>query len=394
MIQITNNKNCCGCSACQSICPQNAITMEPDILGFKYPKINYSLCTNCGLCEKVCVFTETKISEPYEKDFPIVFGARHKNINQITSSQSGAAFIALSDYVLKHNGIIYGVGYGKHFKAQHKRATNSKERDEFKGSKYVQSDIDGIFSLIKKDLINNTLVLFSGTPCQVSGLKSYIGKKLSNNLICVDIICHGVPSPKIWSDYLDYLESKYNDKLVKVNFRDKNIYGWNTHYESFLFKKKEAKIVKSTYSSLFYEHIMLRPSCSICRYTTIYRDSDFTIADFWGFEKVNPNFFPDNKGCSLLFINNSKAENLFQYIKDDFNLLPTSSPEDYMQPNLKEPSIFPKDYTKFQENYKHKGFKYVIHRENIHNIKIYAHKITQCLLNPQRLFNKLKTIFQ
>lgn len=165
MINIVEKKDCCGCSACASICTHNAITMIPDKLGFLYPRVNIEKCTNCGLCEKVCAFNEN-YDKSYNFTTPEVIGARHKNISEVNSSRSGAAFIAFSDYILEKGGVVYGAGFNKDFVVVHKRAQTKEERNEFKGSKYVQSDLSNIFLQVKQDLISGKKVLFSGTPCQ------------------------------------------------------------------------------------------------------------------------------------------------------------------------------------------------------------------------------------
>lgn len=205
MIHIQNPKDCCGCTACASICAHDAITMEPDALGFLYPKVDESKCIDCGLCEKVCQFNDhydTSLNLPQ----PDVYGARHKNLQEVETSRSGAAFIAISDWILAHDGVVYGVGYTDHFRVVHKRATTKEERNEFKGSKYVQSDLTDVFRQVKKDLKEGRIVLFSGTPCQTSGINAYVGRRLRENLYLVDIICHGVPSPYVWRDFIAYLE--------------------------------------------------------------------------------------------------------------------------------------------------------------------------------------------
>lgn len=236
MIQINNPDDCCGCTACVSICAYNAITMQPDAMGFLYPLVDKSKCVDCGLCEKVCAFNDN-----YDKSLnifqPEAYGARHKIMSEVETSRSGAAFIAISDYILEHGGVVYGAGYKEHFRVCHKRATTKEERDEFKGSKYVQSDLTGIFRNVKQDLKDGFVVLFSGTPCQTAGLNSYIGKKFRENLFLVDIVCHGVPAPYIWRDFIKYLEEKQGDEIVWVNFRDKQMFGWKAHNETFKFKK-------------------------------------------------------------------------------------------------------------------------------------------------------------
>lgn len=234
MIKIKDPADCCGCTACASVCNHDAIVMVPDAMGFLYPKVDESKCVDCGLCEKVCAFNGN-----YDKSLnlpkPYAYAARHKNMNEIMKSRSGAAFVAISDFILEQGGIVYGAGYKDHFRVSHKRATTKEERDEFRGSKYVQSDLTGVFRMVKQDLKDGLIVLFSGTPCQTSGLNSYVGNILRKNLILVDIVCHGVPAPYLWRDYLAYLEEKQGDAITMVYFRDKERFGWKAHKETFTF---------------------------------------------------------------------------------------------------------------------------------------------------------------
>ena len=236
MIKITNPSDCCGCTACASICAHDAITMKPDNLGFLYPEVDTSKCSDCGLCEKVCAFHDN-----YDKSLnlptPNAYAARHKDMKEVETSRSGAAFIAISDYIIENGGVVYGAGYTDHFRVVHKRAVTKEERNEFKGSKYVQSDLNSVFRQVKDDLKNGKVVMFSGTPCQTAGLHSFIGKKLRENLFLVDIVCHGVPGSFIWRDYLSYLEKKHGSEIYYVNFRDKNMFGWKAHKETFKFVK-------------------------------------------------------------------------------------------------------------------------------------------------------------
>ena len=379
MIQIKDKADCCGCTACASICPKDAITMEPDTLGFKYPKVDLGKCIDCGLCEKVCAFNDNYDKSLNLKD-PEIYAARHKDMHEIETSRSGAAFIAISDYILENGGIVYGVGYKDHFRVAHKRATTKEERNEFKGSKYVQSDLDGIFRQVKKDLKYGYTVLFSGTPCQTAGLNSYIGKKLRENLILVDIVCHGVPSPYIWRDYLAYIEKKYKNEVVKVDFRDKSRIGWSGHIESFIFNNGR-KIESKIYTNLFYQHIMLRSSCGNCHYTNFARPSDFTIADYWGWERISKDFNSDNKGCSLLFISTKKGLNIFNHISNDMYLIRTKI-DLCIQPNLKTPSKINPKVKLFILNYNKKGFKYILLQYKVNTILI---KIKNKINNILRL---------
>ncbi len=236
MIQINNPADCCGCTACASICAHDAIKMKPDVLGFLYPEVDKEKCVDCGSCDKVCAFND-HYDTSLNLEKPLAYAARHKDMNEIETSRSGAAFIAISDYILEQGGVVYGAGYADHFRVVHKRATTKEERNEFKGSKYVQSDMNTVFHQVKQDLRNGLTVLFSGTPCQTSGLDSYVGKRLRENLFLVDVVCHGVPGPYLWRDYIAYLENEQGSPIVWVDFRDKQKYGWAAHHETFKFFK-------------------------------------------------------------------------------------------------------------------------------------------------------------
>lgn len=378
MINITNKADCCGCTACASICPHKAITMKPDSLGFLYPEVDTDKCTDCGLCEKVCSFN-SNYDKSLNFDKPEAYGARHKDIKEVETSRSGAAFIAISDWILEQGGVVYGVGYKDHFRVAHKRAVTKEQRNEFKGSKYVQSDLGDIFLQVKKDLRDGKIVLFSGTPCQTSGLNSFVGKNLRPNLYLVDIVCHGVPSPYIWRDYISYYERKYKKKIVSVDFRDKKEYGWRSHKETFILDNGKKITPKyNPFTELFYKHIMLRLSCGICYFCNTTRPSDITIADFWGWEKTNPEFNKDDKGVSLLLINTEKGEKIFNLIKDNFNTFQAKL-EDCLQSNLKEPSVLNSQNMEFERLYKRYGFKCILNKFTnsgiIKQSKAYLHKI-------------------
>lgn len=352
MIQIIDKSDCCGCTACASICPHDAIEMKPDVLGFLYPEVNVDKCVECGLCEKVCAFNE-KYDKTNNLSTPLAYGARHKDMSEVETSRSGAAFIALSDVVLRAGGVVYGAGYEGHFRVVHKRAVTLEERNEFKGSKYIQSDLTGIFRQVKTDLRSGLIVMFSGTPCQTAGLASYIGNnKLRENLFLVDIVCHGVPSPYVWRDFLVYLEKKHGSEICYVNFRDKEVYGWHDHKETFKFVNGGGKM---NFSFLFYRHIIFRHSCGKCHYTNTQRPSDVTIADFWGWEKTAPDFNKDDKGVSLILVNTEKGRRLLDLAKKDLDMFPARL-EDCMQPNMQQPTRIHPARMKFEQLYARKGF--------------------------------------
>ena len=355
MINIQDRRECSGCTACASICAHDAITMKADAMGFKYPVVDSYKCVDCGLCEKVCAF-----NSDYDRSLnlpePLAYGVRHKDMNEVATSRSGAAFIAISDWILEHGGVVYGAGYADHFRVVHKRATTKEERNEFKGSKYVQSDMNTVFSQVKSDLKHGLLVLFSGTPCQVAGLSSYVGKKLRENLYLVDIVCHGVPAPNIWRDYLAYVERKYNEIAIAVDFRDKTEFGWNDHRESITLHDK--KRYSYSYTYLYSAQLMTRPACEKCHYTNLKRPSDITLADFWGWERAENEINKDDKGLSLVLCNTDRGVEFFKQILNSLTLFPVQL-EICMQPNLQYQNKHNKLSLQFEKDYIKYGFLYV-----------------------------------
>lgn len=357
MIKIENPADCCGCTACANICHHAAIAMMPDSLGFLYPQIDVSKCIDCGLCNQVCQFNET-YDHTLNFAVPRAYAARHKDIDEIMKSRSGAVFVAISDYILNQGGIVYGAGYKDHFRVVHKRATTKEERDEFRGSKYVQSELTDTFVQVKKDLKEGRLVLFTGTPCQTSGLSAFVGRKNRENLILADLVCHGVPSPYIWRDYVRYLEKKEGDVIVKVDFRNKEKFGWHSHKELYSFSKGKEKVC-SSYTYLFYKHIMFRRSCSKCHFTNLMRPSDITLADFWGWEEKVPLLNEDDKGVSLVLINTEVGYALWMSVQDEVISFPIEI-KDCMQPNLYIPSKEHPSRMDFENLYTSKGLKAVM----------------------------------
>lgn len=346
--------SCCGCTACQSICPHNAITMQPDSMGFLYPKVNGALCTDCGLCSRVCEF-HSEYDKSHNLPTPKVYALRHKDLGEVAKSQSGAAFFIFSEWILRQGGVVYGVGYTDHFRAVHKRAETKEQRDEFRRSKYVQSDVSTAFIDAKQDLQAGRIVLFSGTPCQVAGLKKYVGRKLQNNLYTIDIVCHGVCAPFVWRDYLAWMERKKGKKVVKVDFRDKNRFGWKSHKETFIY---EGDTYTYTYTYMFYQHINLRHCCAKCPFTNTQRVGDVTVGDYWGLARVNPYFANDNKGCSLVFLNTPKALQWFDSVKAIADYI-ESDLTNCLQPQLQHPITPHKKREQYEADFIKHGFPWI-----------------------------------
>ena len=224
MIKITDPSKCCGCTVCSAICRHGAIQMKPDKLGFLYPEVNEAKCVECGLCDKVCAFVKDGVTVcPVSKDAEIeVLAARHKDAEVLAQSQSGGAFTAMAEQVLKESGVVYGAAFDESHMVHHLRVDSLEGLAALRGSKYVQSDLRGsageILGQILDDLNNGFKVLFTGTPCQVAGLKSYIPKSVQEGLYTVDFVCHGVPSPAVWKDYLNYMGR--HGEIVKANFKE------------------------------------------------------------------------------------------------------------------------------------------------------------------------------
>jgi coenzyme F420-reducing hydrogenase beta subunit len=293
-------------------------------------------------------------------------------------SRSGGIFTALSDNILNCGGVVYGCVLTEEFIAIHIRAENVEERNRMRGSKYIQSDLKDTFKQVKEDLDMERRVLFSGTSCQVAGLRSFLGKEYES-LICVDIVCHGVPSPKVWQQYVRWCEKKLHGKCVEVNFRNKKKFGWNAHVESLKIQKKSGKFVlihSKIFKTLFYEHAVLRPSCYQCPFKSIRHPGDISIADYWGIDIAAPEF-SDNKGVSLVFINNAKGETLLKHILDDISIRETRI-EDSMQPVFVEPFHRPSNRDVFWEDFRKLDFGRFVRKYGGVGIKA---RIRKCLSN-------------
>ena len=312
MITINNKSNCTGCSACYSVCSHSAIEMRPDNEGFLYPSVIQDKCVNCGLCDTVCPIPKR---DGIKDSYNVLDGyvAHYRGDDSVWyKSSSGGAFTAITDYVFNKGGIVYGATYNDVFAVIHERANNKEEAIKFRGSKYVQSNLRDCFKEIRSLLRDNQNVLFSGTPCQVAGLKSFLGRDYEN-LLTVDLICHCVPSPRVFQDYIRFIQDKYQKRITQINMKDKTL-GWNTfqtpriYFEdgSSIFNIEDSRL----WETIFYSHIAIRPSCHSCRFSTLNRVGDITIGDYWGVEKNHPQFNNVN-GASIVLVNSEKGRSAF-----------------------------------------------------------------------------------
>lgn len=286
---------------------------------------------------------------------PKVYAVQHKDDSIRAMSRSGGVFTALSDLIQNNNGIVYGCVLDENFKAVHIRADNSEKRNQMRGSKYIQSKLGDTYKNVKSDLTSGRRVLFSGTSCQVAGLKLYLGKEYEN-LLCVDIVCYGVPSPKVWEEYLKWQEKINRSKVKAVDFRNKQDFGWRAHIETLLMENGQT-VSSDIFTKLFYEHSILRPCCYQCPYKSVMHPGDITIADYWGIEKAAPEF-DDNKGVSLVLINNETGEKVFDAIKKTVKWKQTRL-GDSMQTPLKKPFPKPANRDQFWIDFYDKRFGYI-----------------------------------
>lgn len=310
MKNIIDNSKCCGCHACMNICPKKAIKMVEDNKGFKYPVIDQKKCINCEMCKKVCPVLNGKIEE--EKKIKAYACYNKNNIERLNSS-SGGIFILLAKEIIKRNGIVFGASFDNNFNVVHTYAEKEDELTKFMGSKYTQSIIGNNYKKVKEFLEEDRYVLFSGTPCQIEGLKNFL-KKDYDKLFTQDIVCHGVPSPNVWQKYLKYMKNKNNETIKSVNFRNKD-HGWSKYQTKILFDTKiyNEEHPNNLYMKAFLNNLCLRDSCYNCSFKKKYRESDITLADYWGIDNLHPDI-NDDKGVSLVVVNTKKGSDLFNLI--------------------------------------------------------------------------------
>ena len=310
----------------------------------------------------------------------------HKNSRVRMLSRSGGIFTALSDYILEHGGVVYGCVLNKDLLAVHVRATDKLVRDQMRGSKYIQSDMSQVMKQLVKDVAENRLVLFTGTTCQVVAVRAMFHSN-PENLILMDVVCHGVPSPSVWKRYIRWVEKKYSSKCSSADFRNKIDFGWRAHIETLYVEKKSyvRKVSQNYFRTLFYRHNVLRPACFNCPYKTLNRITDISIADCWGIEKVAPQM-DDNCGVSLVLIGTVKGEQLFSAVSSDLEIA-SIDVADCMQPSFVRPVDVPKERTEFWRDFYEMEFikvlkkyaDYGIYYSCLNRIKKAKHKLKSCL---------------
>lgn len=311
-MNLPSESSCVGCWACENICPTNSISMQGNNEGFLFPVINTSTCIKCKKCEQTCPVVNCH-NIKLEYKHPTVLSAQCNDGDIRLNSSSGGLFFVLAKYVIEHGGVVFGARFDDYFGVMHDCAKSLYELDAFMRSKYVQSKTENTYKIAEDFLRQGKFVLYSGTPCQLAGLRSFLKKEYSN-LIQVDIVCHGVPSPGVWMDYLKLI--CHNHYLTSVNFRDKSD-GW-TQNQKIVLKTADYTIThlqkEDAFFNGFVRNIFLRKSCYNCLYKGIHRKTDITLGDFWGIQNLRPEM-NDEKGTSLVLLHSEKAKQLFDEIK-------------------------------------------------------------------------------
>ena len=354
-IDIINPEKCCGCRACYSICPVSCISMQCDKKGFEYPKVDESICIQCGKCKKVCPFIN--IFKPLK---PIkCYATVNENMEERIKSSSGGIFIAMAKNIIKNDGIVVGAVFDENLNVVHKCASTIEEVYPMMGSKYLQSSIQNVLKEVRTFLKLGKKVLFTGTQCQIAGLNHFLETNYPN-LITIEVICHGVPSPSVWNSYLLSLNLKEDRSKVKCYFRDKES-GWKSFSLKILSDKihfNESHKV-NLYMRAFLSNYSLRPSCYNCKSKGGRSNADITIGDFWGIKEFYNNK-EDDRGISAVIIQSDKG-NLF-YTNIEGLLMEEVEYSEILSGNLSlESSVrAPKLINKFWDLYFSKGLNIAI----------------------------------
>lgn len=320
MIKTKRKSLCNGCGACYSSCPKNCIIMKEDEEGFLYPFIDNEKCVDCRLCEKICPVLKNKsvVSNP------VAYAVFNNDLKIRENSSSGGVFSLIAENIINKNGVVFGARYNaSENNVVHTYVETIEELAKLRGSKYFQSRLENSFVSAKEFLEADRYVLFSGTPCQISGLKAFLNKEY-DKLYTQDIICHGVPSKMVWQKYVDFCCDGNQKKIEEVFFRNKDN-GWNNYNLKISFTNGEIKkecFKNNLFMKSFLSNVCLRPSCYACVNKTINRQSDFTLADYWGVKNVHPQF-NDDKGVSLCVLHTKKGMGLFEEISQKTTFLKT-----------------------------------------------------------------------
>lgn len=314
MINIQNKQDCCGCNACGDVCAKKAITFSTDEEGFWYPEVNKDLCTDCGLCERVCPMLNLDKAKSHGQREPRIYGGYHKNIAIRFDSTSGGVFSALANAMYKSGGYVSGAVFNEDWTVSNYISNNKKDLSRLRSSKYVQSNAEGLYKEIKRLLIAGEKVLACGSPCQMAALRTYLGKDY-DNLIIVDFLCRATNSPKVYRKYLDYLEDIHGGKITYIKAKNKD-HGWRSLARKVVFDNGKVYYGEGHddhYRRGYHWNYFERPSCYDCKFKGLARIADITMGDFWGIQNIDPSI-DGNLGTSMVMVNTDKGQQFFEKI--------------------------------------------------------------------------------
>lgn len=355
MKELKGYDTCYGCTACEQACPSHAITMRENEEGFLYPWVDKGKCINCNLCYKIC----EQHGFCNNKEQQIIYASINTDESKRQCSSSGGVFTALAEYILELGRVVYGAAFDTDYRVVHIRVDRVEDLARLRGSKYVQSILGDTYTRVRKDLSANMKVLFSGTPCQVKGLESFLQNKYDNLLLC-DVLCHGVPPSSIWLEYLAYV--RRNKKAIRhISFRNKE-YGWRNQALCIEFENEHyiARLTEDPYYIMYFGHNILRPSCHNCQYAKYERSGDITLGDFWGVENsLYGKTLDDDKGVSVVMVNTAKGKQIIQCIEDKLVLKESNAKEAY-QVILEGPMPKAKTRDEFWKYYREHPFDEVL----------------------------------
>lgn len=364
-----DKKDCCGCGACYNVCPNKAISMVRDERGFLYPQIDEEKCVQCGMCNKVCAYKSGAQIVEYKQE---CYAFTNNNTEELNRSSSGGAFSAIVDALYdieKDNIVVYGAVIDSEMNIIHRAAYDITGCNTFCTSKYVQSNMNECFKQVVSDLNDGKFVLYTGTPCQIAAVRSFVAQKKINDeqLFLVDIICHGTPSPGLWKQYVIWMEKKFG-KMTEFSFRYKAA-GWKGYPAMAKFENGKQLInddYTQAFTNLFFTHKALRESCYSCQYANMNRPGDLTIGDYWGAEailkeQINLGTFVQKKGISEIIVNTPKGKTLIQnVVKDNSYVLNETDAYIKYQHNLNRPTERPEGTERFWDEYKTNGADFII----------------------------------
>ena len=345
-----NYENCTGCGACVQRCPKQCISWITKEFDFRYPQVDETACINCGLCEKVC---------PIDKELKVptvqkAYAAVHKDSAVLEKSTSGGAFTALADAIFSQGGVVYGAAMLNSMQVKHIRTEDRTAFAELRSSKYLQSDTETTYQMVEQDLKQGKVVLYSGTPCQIDGLKCFLRKEYEN-LYTADIVCHGVGSQAYFDKYMEFAKERYG-RIKALRFRSKEYAGWSCGGGVVVVgtSNSEKKIPYRDFDNYYYSYFLsgdiYRKCCYSCKYANTKRVGDFSLGDYWGVEALNLPLQTEN-GCSLLLVNNDRAKKLLETIVDLDKVETAIEQATHCNKQLNEPSRLPESRQKRIEEY-------------------------------------------